>query len=359
MSDETGRGADKEPSVSGVPTDLAVVLVLTMLALGFVYLPVLREHPFRFVFGFLLVVLLPGYSVVAAVFPARKKPGDSPHRTQGNEQSDGLVLGLSTPREGIDSVERVVLSIGVSCVIVALIGLLLNYTRWGITLEPLSVVLTVIIVVMTGIGAERRWRLPKQARYRAPYGPWFASVYSEFSNSDSRTETVLNIAIVVSVLVIASSFVYAVSVPHDGEQFTELSLLTEDDGELVADDYPRQFTRGETRSVVVGLSNHEHETVEYTVVVELQQVSDRGEDTVVLQSVELDRLNATLAHNQTEYLTSEVTPTTTGERQRLAFMLYLGDPPARPSLDSAYRSGYLWVDVSDGETANNETRQDR
>jgi len=54
---------------------------------------------------------------------------------------------------------------------------------------------------------------------------------------------------------------------------TEFYLLTENEsGDLVAAGYPTNMTRGESGSLVVGIGNQGHESVEYTVVVELQRV---------------------------------------------------------------------------------------
>lgn len=355
MADETGRGGTNIPSGSGAPTDLVAVIVLAVLALWFVYLPGLWENPLRLVFGLLLVVFLPGYAVVAAVFPMGKDPDGDCLDTRRDELSGELTSSLPTPNENVDGLERVVLSIGMSCITVVLTGLLLNYTRWSIRPIPLAVVLIVITIVMTIVAAIQRWRLPRQVRFQPPFRSWLSSAYSEFTERDSRIETVLNVVIVIAVLVTASSFVYAVTVPHDGERFTELSLLTKDDGDLVADNYPQRFVSGETRSMVVGLSNHERETVEYSIVVELQQIETRGGDSEVVEQIELGRFNATLSHGQTKYFTYEVTPNMTGDRQRLAFMLYRDDPPARPSLNNAYRSSYLWIDVVDDRPVTNET----
>ena len=37
----------------------------------------------------------------------------------------------------------------------------------------------------------------------------------------------------------------------------------------------------------------------------------------------------------------------TGERLRLAFLLYDGPVPAAPGVESAYRETHLWVNVSE------------
>lgn len=142
-----------------------------------------------------------------------------------------------------------------------------------------------------------------------------------------------------------SSLTYAATVPHGGEQYTELYLLTENDSELTADNYPEELTNGEPHTLVIGIGNNELETEEYSVVVELQQVQTDGDETTIIERQELGELNTTLANNETDHYDLEVTPEMTGENQRLAVMLFRGDIPDEPTFDDAYRSVHLWVDV--------------
>lgn len=144
------------------------------------------------------------------------------------------------------------------------------------------------------------------------------------------------------------SVAYAVAVPKQGESFTEFYLLTENEtGGLVAADYPTDFVRGESKPVVIGIGNHEHRRLNYTVVVELQRVQVQNNSTTVLDARELRRFRTPpLADNETWRTTYNVTPTLTGQRLRLVFLLYRGGPPAEPRVDNAYRELHLWVNVS-------------
>jgi len=64
---QTVRGRSMFKSL---PADLALVSLLTLLCIPFVLAPPLNETPVRIVLGFLLVLFLPGYSLIAALFPA-------------------------------------------------------------------------------------------------------------------------------------------------------------------------------------------------------------------------------------------------------------------------------------------------
>lgn len=169
--------------------------------------------------------------------------------------------------------------------------------------------------------------------------------------------------LVASVILALGSVSYAAAVPTHGEQFSEFYLLTEnDEGELVADGYPSEVVHGESTSVVIGITNHEHESTEYTVVVQLQAVETGGGGTAtanetanaseiqVVDREQLDQFSAQLEHNETVHHDHELRPTMAGESLRVQYLLYSGESPAEPTEENAYRSVQLWVDVSGDET---------
>jgi hypothetical protein len=71
----------------------------------------------RWVLGSVFVLFIPGYATAEALFPKRSE---------------------------LNSLERFALSVGLSLAIVILVGLLLNYTPWGIRLASLVISLTII-----------------------------------------------------------------------------------------------------------------------------------------------------------------------------------------------------------------------
>ena len=331
-------------SVRELPADLAAVLLLTGVTLVVALAPVNRETPLRVVFGLPFVLFLPGYALVAALFP---EAGDGP----ANEEAKETEAGDGDGRDGgIDGIERVALSFGLSIAVVPLVGLVLNFTPFGIRLVPVLVSVSLVTAGGAVVAARRRQLLLAEERFRVPYQEWYAGARAELFEPDSGTDAALNVLLVVSVLLAVSSVAYAVAVPQQGESFTEFYLLTEDeDGELVADGYPTTFTVGDTRPVVVGVTNQEHEPVDYTVVVQLQDVrltGPNGTEVVVDGATELDRYSVALADNATEQRVVDVRPTTTGQRLRLALLLYRGEPPTDPSVESAYRETHLWVNVT-------------
>ena len=121
------------------PKDLALVILITLSCMLFVLIPPLNETPVRIILGLLLVLFLPGYSLIAALFPGRAD---------------------------LDGIERIALRFqGLGIAVVPLLGLALNYTPFGIRLVPVLVVLSVFTVSLAVIAGVRRQGLPEGERF--------------------------------------------------------------------------------------------------------------------------------------------------------------------------------------------------
>ena len=323
-----------------LPADLVAILALTLLTIVAVSLPVVRETPLRVVVGLPFLLFVPGYAIVSALFPERATTvADSPAES-GQEPTETV--------SGIDEIERVALSFGTSIAVVPLVGFALNFTPFGIRLTPIMASLTVVVVFACVVAASRRWALPEDERFRVPYRTWYANTKSELFSPATRTDAVLNVVLIASLLLAFGAVGYAVAVPSQGEQFSEFYLLTENEsGEYVADGYPTNVTAGEPQPLVVGIGNQEGEPVQYTVVSEIQRVEVSNNSTTVLERERLQTFSPRLQHNETWTQSHQVSPTMTGENLRLIYYLYKGDAPTNPSEESAYREVHLWVNVTD------------
>ncbi|WP_049910603.1 DUF1616 domain-containing protein [Natrinema gari] len=356
--------------VRQLPADLAAVVALVIATNIAVLVPVIRETPLRVPIGLAFVLFVPGYAFIAALFPeADETPASATESTPPDgrtivDDSDPDGWDDSIPsRPGIDGIERVALSFGLSIAIVPLIGLVLNFTPWGIRLVPIVVSVSVFTLGSTVVAAERRRELPVDERFQVPYREWYIAGRTELLEPDTRADAALNVLLAISVVLAVGSVGYAVMGPADGEQFSAIYLLTEDDdGELVADDYPTEFIQGESQELIVGIDNHEHKTTEYTVVVLEQDVevvenetatSDGDTNTTVNKTVvrdqrELDRFSTTIAHNESWTHEYTLEPTMTGESQRIVWLLFPdGDVPAEPAMGDTEYAVHLWVSVSD------------
>jgi len=87
---------------------------------------------FRWILGSIFVLFLPGYVTVQALFTGRRE---------------------------LDDIERFALSVGLSLAITPLMGLLLNYTPWGIRLDPIAISLSIFTLGMAIIATIRKYSL--------------------------------------------------------------------------------------------------------------------------------------------------------------------------------------------------------
>ena len=142
------RIAISENMAERIPRDLALMILLTLACIPFVLVPPLNETPVRIILGLLLVLFLPGYSLIAALFPA----------------NDDLDL------DGIERIAPELLGLGIA--VVPLLGLALNYTPFGIRLVPILVVLSVFTVSLAVIAGVRRQGLSEGERFVVVVDGW-------------------------------------------------------------------------------------------------------------------------------------------------------------------------------------------
>lgn len=323
MTDNTDQPSIVSTLRASLPADLTAVVLVTMATVAAVGIPVINTTPIRVILATPFVLFIPGYALVAALFPEEN---------------------------GISGMERLALAFGTSIAIVPILGLILNSTPFGIRLEPVLLFVSGVTLGLTYIATYRRLQLPADDRLVVPFRRWIQSVITVFSGHESRRDSVLTVVALVSVLLAVSSVGYAFAVPQQADAFTEFYIVTEqDDGELVADDYPTEFTVGESQPIIVGIGNREHQLTEYTLVVELQEVTVENDSTTVHESDELLRRQPTVATEETSHEEVEITPEMEGDRLRLTFMLFKNDAPAEPTIDNAYRETHLWINVSAGD----------
>ncbi|WP_323174529.1 DUF1616 domain-containing protein [Natrialba sp. PRR66] len=358
-----------------LPADLVgtcMTVVATTLA---VFLPILEETPVRVPLGLAFVLFVPGYALVSALFPrgrgARRSGPRSGSGIESESEDDGeeprpddsLLSWPLSLEASLTGGERCVLAVALSVSVVPLVGLVLYFGLGTVAAQPLVGALSAITLVATLIGAKRRHALPPAERFQPPVERWITAVRAPVSAAESRPAAAIHISVAIVLLLAVSSIGYAVVGPQTGEQFSEVSILTEtNNGELVAGNYPTSFDDGESHELVFTVENRERRTVGYTVVVVEQGVEN---DSVVEQR-ELKRFETELEHGRTWNHAHDVQPSVSGETVRLAWLVYLdGDVPESPSLENADYSTHRWVEVSapaepeEGDGGGTEADEDR
>lgn len=337
-----------------IPADLIALVVLVFVADGAILLST-DGTLFRPVVGLLFVLFLPGYALVAALFPAQ---GNSPQQAQrGNgssaEQSTTDRGGWGLDR-GIDWIERFALGFVLSIAVVPLLALVVTLSPLAFDTASVFVVITVWTLGLTIVAIGRRLRLSGDQRYGMTTAELTQHLRQSIVGDRSRGHILLNVVLVLAILFAVGSLSFALLAPPDGETYTDVALLTEsDDGELTAAEYPDSVAPGEDEQFYIRLENRERTAVEYDVVIQLQEVDSSAEGAVVTNRAEVDRFSTTLDHGESEITEREVTipPTLTGEDLRLQVLLYEDGVPTTPTRDSAYRKLHIWVDVGTTPTS--------
>ena len=353
--------------------DLAAIVLLSLLMLVVVLVPGLNETSLRVVFGLIFVLFLPGYAFIAALFPdsgtspvsdselpeGRESPTEGEEDTErpssseetGSSSEKTWLFERRTDRSGIDGLERVALSFALSIAIVPLVAFIMDIWGWGIGLVPMIPAITLFTLGCIAIAAARRWKLEPEDRFVVPYRAWIGVAKAEVSDLRNGGDAVVNVALALAIVLAIASIGYAVALPPQGEEYTDFHLLTEnEEGELVADGYPEEIVLGESAELVVGVSNNERSTEEYTVVVKLEEI-DVDDDTTSVQRWEtLDQFSITLDHGESDQRIHALEPTMVGEDLRVVYLLYKGDVPTEPTRENSYRDLHIWIDVveSDG-----------
>jgi uncharacterized membrane protein len=272
--------------------DLVLDVLFTILCILFVLIQPLNDTPIRIALGLPLVLFLPGYSLVAALFPRR---------------------------DDLDWIEWIVLSFGLSITVAPLLGFVLNYTPFGLRLIPILITLSAFTISLSIVAWVRRMKLPPEERFRVPFERLL-----KVNLGQSVLDKVLSIALIVSIIVTCATLVYVVVTPKTGERFTEFYILGPNG---TASDYPTDLKVGEEGKVIIGIVNHEYENVTYRIVVRLDNDTIATIDGIRLTNGEKWEQNFTF------------TPQKTGENMKLEFLLY------REGLEEPYRTLHLWITV--------------
>jgi hypothetical protein len=90
----------------------------------------------RSALGLVFVLFLPGYALVKILFPHN--------------------LPIETSNINIDNIERVALSIASSLVLTSFVGLIINYTPWGLTLASLTLSLLALTILIASLALFRQ-----------------------------------------------------------------------------------------------------------------------------------------------------------------------------------------------------------
>ena len=300
--------------VRDTPYDLFACILLALILITLVYLA--PDNAARQILGLIFVLFLPGYAATAALFPE-------------NDQIDGI--------------ERIALSFGLSIAIVPLIGLALNFTPWGIRLDPILASVSAFIIGVSIVGWYRRTRLPADERFAI-----IVNFEMDFRGMP-LVDKILTVGIVVMLVASVVVLAWAITTPRVGERFTQLAILGPGG---MATDYPRNLTLGQDARVLITIKSFEHRQVNYTIAIVLTNQTDNS-SSVSQYSINWGQTHALMTHlaiaqnftlQHLEYYnqTFDFNVTAAGT-WKLQLLLYV---EGQPITQNAYREVHLWLNVT-------------
>jgi len=271
-----------------------LVLVNILAILLIIVITFFPSNVLRIILGLPFLLFFPGYTLVVALFPKKN---------------------------ALDGIERLALSFGLSIAVVPLIGLILNYTFWGVRLYPILISLTIFIIITSVIAWYRRRRLAWVERFTVSFNfslpPW---------RGQSFIDNILSIILIVAILGAIGTLGYVIATPKIEEKFTEFYVLGLE-GKTI--DYFTELSVGEEERVIVGIINREHETVDYRVEVKIDGV--RGNQVGPLE----------LGHDERWEEIVSFSPDRAGDNQKVEFLLY------KNGENEPYLKLHLWVNVTE------------
>ncbi len=202
--------------------------------------------------------------------------------------------------------------------VVPLIGLVLNYTPWGIRLTPILMSLALFIAVCSAAAVRQRMRHSVAERFAGDVRPLLQA-----ARSLPWVSLVLATG-VIGVLLFAGFRFGVLGGSRVEERFTEFYVLGPGGK---AEGYPRRLMVEEPSSVIVGVINHEGHTAHY--IVEVQAGAERlvspGSYALADGEKREDRVDIVLRRP--------------AKQVKVEFVLFM-EGAAEP-----YRMIHLWVDV--------------
>jgi uncharacterized membrane protein len=273
--------------------DLIIVVILECLCILFVLVEPFNETPLRIPFSLIILLFLPGYALIAAMFP---KMGE------------------------IGGIERFTLSIGLSIVIMVFDGFAISVTPYLFRPMPLILTLSAITLFLLLVTVVTRALTPRDKRYFVDYQGFIESLRAD-DEKMTDIERMLFIALIGSIIIASSMLIYA-KLTFEDEEFSALYILGPDGK---AEGYQKDLHIGEPGTITVGVENYEHAATDYMLQVKL--------GTGVLETRKI-----TLAYKEKWLEDITFIPDRTGDHLKLEFVLYKDG--------KSYRSVHLRVNSS-------------
>lgn len=330
-----------------IPVDIVGIVVFIAFVDGLIFNLSTSFPLTRAVAGIVMVLFVPGYLLLAIVYPRQSAQTGE----EGPLQSTRMQTNLRRLASGgaPSWSERILLSFGLSLALIPLLALLVAPASGSLSQGAVVTGLNAVVLLGVGIALVRRTLVPSEDRLRLSIRSRVASVNVFFSKKNHSGQF-LSVVFFLSVLIASVTMGFVVLSPGDGEAYSSLSVLSENEnGELLASGYPEEITQGSDAELAIRVENSVDSETDYTAVGVIQRVEASEQSVTVTETERVFRDQATVADAGTWTTTHSFAPEMVGENLRLQYYLYKGAPPENVNEDTAYRTVSLWTSVSSAE----------
>ncbi|NMB86597.1 MAG: DUF1616 domain-containing protein, partial [Methanothrix sp.] len=300
------------------PWHLTASVLISILVLGLVHLSPELFHDFSVPLGLILVIFIPGYLLVLAIFPA------------GSD---------------LTGKRRTLLSLGFDAILTVLVCLILVLTPRGLQPASLATILSLLSLFLCAVAHARWSAFPRRRRFVILSNSGFrtSKALARATRGKGKRSAVHFALLLVAIFAIAA-FAYAINMyqvyqgtlyqgTRDDAGFTEfhVSLLRwSDDASLKA---------GSPVTVQAQIINHENRAIDYTLW-------------LLLNGSTVLRKNLTLSRNET--WRGPVSFILNGQAggHRLDFLLFEDYDYSAPSQED-----HLWINLSENKSMQNNSMQ--
>ena len=307
-------------------TDLNLVILWLVASIASIYLPVLNTLPLRIILTLPVVLFIPGYSIIAALYPKKRD---------------------------IELLERIALSFGLSIAVIPVIGFGLNFTPWGIRLDPIVLSLSLFTFVMILAAYYRRSLVVEDERFRFPFSEVASAVKKELvPEGRSRVDHVLGGILLLLIFSAIISTIFVFTAPKGEEGYSEFYVLDEN---RTTSNIPSRINISQSYPINIGIGNHENRNVIYTIETwtvrtEFNNITNTSR---IVAMEPNDRMTFTLADKNTAIIPYNLSVKETGY-DRVEFLLFNESIPGfevtgRDRINASYRNLHLWLTVRVGQ----------
>jgi len=316
------------------PLDIFICLLYSYLLIPFIFFNI--NDILRVLLGLPLLIFIPGYLFLLSIAPNHSEKAE------------------------MDSIHKLAFSIGLSIAIISLDGIILFYTPFGFQLNSIVISLLLIVTLSGGIAAYRRHKLQR-------LNPHPLTLRLPSIRSKSRMDKILLFILTCAILLTLFTAILISFLPIKQESFTEFYILGASGSTI---HYPKSLKIGDEAVVTIGLVNHEHKTIDYTIEIWLVNQTlvydntSKTMNTTYHEMIYLEKINTTLndAENsdvlewQPQWEQNYTFSYNKTGRYTLMFLLFTSPAPeyvplqnyreiAASEIENAYQSIYIWLNI--------------